>query len=59
MAIIPHTALWAVIVLLFSTLCTAKTVTYDFNVTWVTANPDGLMERKVIGVNNQWPLPVI
>ena len=37
----------------------AKTVTYDFNVTWVQANPDGLQERKVIGINGQWPLPVI
>ncbi|KAJ5724836.1 ferro-O2-oxidoreductase [Penicillium malachiteum] len=36
-----------------------KTVTYDFNLTWVTANPDGLAERKVIGVNGQWPIPVI
>ncbi|KUJ12595.1 putative ferrooxidoreductase Fet3 [Mollisia scopiformis] len=37
----------------------AKTVTYDFNVTWVTANPDGLAERKVIGINGHWPLPII
>lgn len=27
--------------------------------TWVMANPDGLQERKVIGVNNTWPLPVL
>ncbi len=39
--------------------CCAKTVTYDFNVTWVTANPDGLADRKVIGINGVWPLPVI
>ncbi|EPS32652.1 hypothetical protein PDE_07612 [Penicillium oxalicum 114-2] len=37
----------------------AKTVTYDFNVTWVNANPDGLHERQVVGINGQWPLPVI
>ncbi|KAJ5629486.1 Iron transport multicopper oxidase fetC [Penicillium herquei] len=37
----------------------AKTVTYDFNVTWVMANPDGLYERKVVGINGQWPLPTI
>ncbi|KAJ6036778.1 Iron transport multicopper oxidase fetC [Penicillium herquei] len=37
----------------------AKTVTYDFNVTWVMANPDGLFERKVVGINGQWPLPTI
>lgn len=39
--------------------CQAKTVTYDFNVSWVTANPDGLYDRKVVGINGEWPLPVI
>ena len=39
--------------------CQAKTVTYDFNVTWVIANPDGLFDRKVVGINDQWPLPTI
>ena len=37
----------------------AATVTYDFNVTWVRANPDGLFERPTIGINNQWPLPIL
>ncbi|OAA59567.1 ferrooxidoreductase [Niveomyces insectorum RCEF 264] len=37
----------------------AKTVTYNFTVSWVTANPDGLQERQVIGINDAWPLPVI
>ncbi|KAJ5106844.1 hypothetical protein N7456_003519 [Penicillium angulare] len=37
----------------------AKTVTHDFNVTWVMANPDGMYERKVVGINGQWPLPKI
>ncbi|KAK9446641.1 Cupredoxin [Limtongia smithiae] len=37
----------------------AKTVTYDFNATWVKANPDGLQEREVIGINGVWPLPII
>ncbi|KAF9888558.1 ferroxidase fet3 [Aspergillus nanangensis] len=46
-------------VLLFVQYCQAKTVSYDFNVTWVNANPDGLHERKVVGINGQWPLPVI
>ncbi|KAF4997387.1 hypothetical protein FDECE_12095 [Fusarium decemcellulare] len=36
-----------------------KTVTHDFRVSWVTANPDGLQDRKVVGINGQWPLPVI
>ncbi|MCJ1352267.1 MAG: ferroxidase fet3 [Icmadophila ericetorum] len=55
------TPLWTVtmLLLLLSSWCTAKTVTYDFNVTWVTANPDGLMQRKVVGINGQWPLPTI
>ena len=37
----------------------AGTRTYDFEVGWVTANPDGAMARPVIGINGQWPLPHI
>lgn len=37
----------------------AATHKFDWNVTWVTANPDGLASRKVIGINDQWPLPVL
>ena len=37
----------------------AATVNYDFNVGWVTANPDGMAERPVIGINGQWPIPVL
>lgn len=40
-------------------ICEAKTVTHEFNVSWVKANPDGLQERAVVGINGQWPLPVI
>ncbi|KAJ6007908.1 ferro-O2-oxidoreductase [Penicillium herquei] len=49
----------SVLFLFLLALGQTKTVTYDFNLTWVTANPDGLAERKVIGVNGQWPIPVI
>lgn len=35
------------------------TRTYDFDVSWVSANPDGLQERSVIGINGQWPIPTI
>jgi len=35
----------------------AATVEYDWNITWVMANPDGLLERPVMGINGQWPLP--
>ncbi|KAL2427376.1 Iron transport multicopper oxidase fetC [Exophiala dermatitidis] len=37
----------------------AKTVTYDFNITWVPSNPDGLFTRPTIGINGQWPPPTI
>jgi iron transport multicopper oxidase len=37
----------------------AATITYDFNVTWLLANPDGLYPRPVIGINNQFPIPPI
>ena len=40
-------------------LTRAATVTYDFNVSWVTANPDGLLPRLVMGINGQWPVPQI
>lgn len=40
-------------------LASAATVTYDWNITWVTANPDGQHERPVIGINGEWPLPVL
>ncbi|KAF9950961.1 hypothetical protein BGZ72_007474 [Mortierella alpina] len=37
----------------------ARVVTYDWNITYVTANPDGLFERQVIGINGQFPPPAI
>ncbi|KIW58345.1 hypothetical protein PV05_02872 [Exophiala xenobiotica] len=54
-----HALFFTLLLLLLSGWTAAKTVTYDFNVSWVNANPDGLAERKVIGINGQWPLPVI
>ncbi|GAB7341808.1 hypothetical protein MBLNU457_g0135t2 [Dothideomycetes sp. NU457] len=35
----------------------AATIEYDWNITWVQANPDGMAMRPVMGINNQWPLP--
>lgn len=43
---------------LFSWVHTA-TVTYDFDIGWVTANPDGAFDRPTIGINGQWPIPRI
>ncbi|EPE10706.1 iron transport multicopper oxidase fet3 [Ophiostoma piceae UAMH 11346] len=37
----------------------AKTVNYDFDVSWVKANPDGSTDRDIIGINGAWPLPII
>jgi len=44
---------------LFFSLALADTVTYDFDVSWVYANPDGLFNRPVIGINGKWPIPPI
>lgn len=52
----------AVSVLIFSflaSLVAAETHTWYFNTTWVTANPDGVFTRQVIGFNNTWPLPTL
>lgn len=46
------------LVSLFTVVQTA-TVTYDFEVGWVTANPDGAFARPTIGINGQWPIPQI
>lgn len=45
--------------LLLAATVHAATVTYDFDVSWVYANPDGLQNRPVIGINGQWPIPTI
>jgi iron transport multicopper oxidase len=37
----------------------AATVTYDFKIGWVTANPDKAFDRPVIGINGEWPIPRI
>jgi len=39
-------------------LTRAATVTYNFDITWVWAAPDGF-GRPVVGINNQWPCPSI
>ena len=45
--------------LICGTVVNAATVTYDFDVGWVVANPDGLFPRQTIGINGQWPIPPI
>ncbi|EIW71885.1 multi-copper oxidase, partial [Tremella mesenterica DSM 1558] len=43
--------------LLAATVAKAATLEQWWNITWTTANPDGLQERRVIGVNGTWPPP--
>ncbi|KAF2497204.1 iron transport multicopper oxidase FET3 precursor [Lophium mytilinum] len=45
--------------LLFILHVNAATVTYDFDIGWVYANPDGMANRPVIGINGKWPIPII
>ena len=40
---------------LCAALARAATVDLYWNVSYTTANPDGLFERQVIGVNGTWP----
>lgn len=44
--------------LFLADLVRCATVTYNWDVTWVWANPDGFA-RPVIGINNEWPCPTI
>jgi iron transport multicopper oxidase len=39
-------------------LALAATVTYNWNIEWVAAAPDGF-SRQVIGINGKWPCPPI
>ena len=50
--------LYAIAVLLL-TFVHAETRHYDFDVGWVSRNPDGQFPRPVIGINGEWPLPRI
>lgn len=47
------------LLLAFTTLVEAAVVTYDWNITWVNANPDNAFERPTIGINSQWPPPTL
>ncbi|KAL0091079.1 multicopper oxidase [Phycomyces blakesleeanus] len=42
-----------------ASIAQAARVVYDWEVTYTTANPDGLFERQVVGVNGAWPPPAI
>ena len=42
----------------FASFVAAETLIFNWDVGWVTAAPDGY-ERPVIGVNGQWPWPIM
>lgn len=44
---------------LLAAVAQSATVTYDFDVGWTYANPDGQRTRPVMGINGQWPIPPI
>lgn len=48
----------ALAAVLLATRAIAATVTANWDVTWVTAAPDGF-ERPVIGINGTWPCPTL
>lgn len=50
--------LFILLALSFAQLAFSKVVYHDWNITWVTAAPDGFA-RPVIGINGQWPCPTL
>jgi iron transport multicopper oxidase len=38
-----------------SSVVSAALVEHYWNISYAMANPDGLFERRVIGVNGSWP----
>ncbi|KAI9498290.1 multicopper oxidase-domain-containing protein [Zychaea mexicana] len=53
------TAVPLVLAAFSATVANAAIVEHWWNITYTTANPDGLKERRVIGVNGTWPPPVV
>jgi iron transport multicopper oxidase len=51
--------LLSLLFLSFATFIYSAVVTYDWELTWVNANPDGRLERPVIGINGEFPCPTI
>ena len=40
-------------------LVRAATIQYEWNITRLYANPDGAYNKPTMGINGQWPLPVV
>ncbi|KAJ1801506.1 ferroxidase fet3 [Coemansia sp. RSA 2399] len=56
---LPSIAYILAVVLSIAAVSSGKRVELDWDITYVQANPDGLNERRVIGINGKWPPPVI
>ncbi|CCD25949.2 ferroxidase FET5 NDAI_0G01730 [Naumovozyma dairenensis CBS 421] len=61
-----HLSYWHSHLLIFITLAStffnvtlAKTRQFNFTASWITAKPDGIHEKKMIGFNGKWPPPDI
>ncbi|CAK7898419.1 iron transport multicopper oxidase Fet5p [[Candida] anglica] len=50
-----YSVIWTSLVSVVS----AATHTLNFNASYVLRNPDGVHERRVIALNDDWPLPII
>lgn len=53
------TLLLALCCLLIGLAKASKTHVFNFTTGWVTANPDGMFEKQMIGFNGEWPIPDI
>ena len=49
----------AIAYLCFTSRTCAETITYDWDLCWVSVNPDGRLARSVVGINGEWPNPAI
>ena len=54
----PHITRLLLFLFLFG-LSHAALVEYNWNITWTTTNPDNAFERPTMGINGQWPLPIV
>ena len=55
----PILSILTFLLVLLPSLAQAATRTYDFDIGWVRANPDGQFERPTIGINGEWPPPIM
>ncbi|KAI1133381.1 multicopper oxidase [Nemania abortiva] len=51
-------SLTTVVAIAYAITALADTITYNWEVTWVWADPDGY-GRPLIGINGSWPCPII